>query len=71
MLLKEAQLEKLPEYKRYIVPIFDEMKVSENLVYDKNHAQVIGFVQAGDINDELAKLEDDNTNSPPIADTDD
>jgi len=43
------------------------MKVSENLVYDKNHVQVIGFVQASDINDELAKLEDDDTNSPPIA----
>jgi len=67
MLLKEAQLDKLPSWKRYVVLLFDEMKVSENLVYDKHHAQVIGFVQAGNINDELTRLEDDNSSSPPVA----
>ena len=38
MLLKKAQLNKLPNYKRYIVLLFDEMKISENLVYDKHEA---------------------------------
>ena len=57
MLLQEAQLDKLPAYKRYVVLLFDEMKVSENLVYDKHQAQVIGFVQLGKVDDELAQLE--------------
>ena len=31
------------------------MKVSENLVYYKHQAQVIGFVQLGKVDDELAQ----------------
>ena len=45
------------------------MKVCENLVYDKHHARVIGFVQIGEVNYELAQFEQtDNVNEhPPIA----
>ena len=69
MLLQEAQIDKLPDNKRYIVLLFDEMKICENLVYDKHHARVIGFVQIGEVNDELAQFEQtDNVNEhPPIA----
>ena len=35
----------------------DEMKIKENLVYDKHSAEVIGFVDLGNFNEELAELE--------------
>lgn len=33
---------------RYIVIVFDEMKIKSNLVFDKNSEQLIGFVDLGD-----------------------
>ena len=61
MLLQEAQLDKLPDYKRYVILLFDEMKVCENLVYDKHHVRVIGFVQLGEVNDELTQFEQNDS----------
>ena len=40
MLVEEAKLKGLPECKRDVVLLFDEMKLSESLVYDKQSAQV-------------------------------
>ena len=57
MLLHEAWLDKLLDYKRYVTLLFDEIKVCETLVYDKHHVQVIGLVQLGEMNDELAQFE--------------
>ena len=34
-LAKEANIKELPEYKKYIVLLIDEMKIKESLVYDK------------------------------------
>ena len=41
----------------YIVLMFDEMKVKEDLVYDKRTGELIGFVNLGDINDHLQHFE--------------
>ena len=41
MLIEEAKLKGLPEWKKFIVLLFDKMKLSESLVYDKHSAQVI------------------------------
>lgn len=57
MLIEEAKLKGLPEWKKFVVMLFDEMKLSESLVYDKHSAQVIGFVQLGDVNDQLTQFE--------------
>ena len=62
MLKKEAQLDKLPDHKKYVVLLFDEMKVKESLVYDKHSAEVIGFVELGDVNEHLAQLEQSCSN---------
>ena len=67
MLVEEAELKGLPEWKRYVVLLFDEMKLSGSLVYDKQSAQVIGFVQLGDVNDQLAQFERSDDIHPPIA----
>ena len=42
---------------RYIVLIFDEMKIQEDLVFDKTGQRLHGFVNLGDINNDLQSLE--------------
>lgn len=56
-LIKEAKLNELPEWKRYVVLILDEMKVKESLVYDKIGTKVIGFIDIGNVNNQLNDLE--------------
>ena len=67
-LRKELKLSELSEQKRYCGIILDEMKVKENLVYDKCTGSVVGFINLGSINDELLNLErecqDDQTLAP-------
>ena len=41
---------------RHVVPLMDEMKVREDLVFDRN-GELIGYVDIGDINNQLRKLE--------------
>ena len=38
------------EHERFMVLCFDEMKVEENLVWDKHNGELIGFVDLGDSN---------------------
>ena len=38
----------LREYQRYICLSFDEMKIKENLVFDKHTEKLVGFVDLGD-----------------------
>lgn len=69
-LMKEAKVQNLPEYQRYCGIIFDEMKIKENLVYDKYTGCVVGFVNLGDINNDLSALErrmKDDSEQAPIA----
>ena len=67
MLFDEASVDGLPDWKKYVVVLFDGKKVQESLVYDKHSAQVIGFVQLGDLNNQLSEFEQDKTKHPPIA----
>ena len=70
VLADEFHVEDLPEWKRYVVLVLDEMKVKESLVFDKNQTRVIGFVDIGGVNNQLANLEREfasNQQHPPIA----
>lgn len=67
MLVEEMKLAELPEWKKHVTVLIDEMKVKESLVYDKNEVSVIGFVNLGEINDELSRFEMGGCN-PDIAD---
>ncbi len=58
MLLKEVRMDKILDYQRFVVILFDEMKVKESLVYDKHASQVIGFVELNDVYDKLLQLEE-------------
>ena len=42
---------------RYVVLIFDEMKIKEDLVYDKTGHHLHGFVNLGEVNNQLLQLE--------------
>ncbi len=52
-LQQESKLPTLPESKKYVTLTIDEMKVKENLVYDKNSGEIIGFTSLGGVNDDL------------------
>ena len=55
--MAEADLRNLPEWKRHIIVVLDELKLKESLEYV---TKVIGFVEIGDLNNHLSKLELEN-----------
>ena len=57
-LKREAKLQELPEWKKYIVVMIDEMKIKESLVYDKHSAHIIRFIDIGDVGNQLIRLEE-------------
>ena len=54
-LVKEANIGE--EKNKYLVLLWDEMKIKEDLVFDKNTCQLIGFTDLGDINNHLDNFE--------------
>ncbi len=68
LLLQEMKVDVLPENKRYVCLILDEMKIKEGLVYNKYSGEMIGFTDIGDINNELLQLERGEEERPQIAD---
>ena len=57
-LLDELKKVKLPEHlKMHVAVVFDEVKVKEGIVYDKHSCRVLGFVDMGDINNQLLRFE--------------
>ena len=65
-LLEEANLISLPESRKYVSVILDEMKIKEGLVYNKHSGNIIGFTDLGDVNNEVMRLQQD-TEHPPVA----
>ena len=47
----------VPQIHVYVVLIMDEMKVREDLVYDKTGNALHGFVNLGNVNNQLRELE--------------
>lgn len=56
-LKREANMHKLSDWKRHVTVLIDEMKIKENLVYDKHETNIVGFVDIGDVGNELSNLE--------------
>lgn len=61
-LMKEATVDELDELQKHVVIAFDEMRIKEDLVYDKFSGEVVGFVNLGDVNNQLNAFE--NTCKP-------
>lgn len=67
MMRQESKCEELPECRRYVTLLFDEMKVKEDIVYDKVSGDIIGFCNLGSLNDELLQAEHDTGAHPAVA----
>lgn len=57
LLYKEAKIDDCPEYAKYHCLVFDEIKVKEGLVYNKEQCHVIGFTRLDDISNHLKEYE--------------
>ena len=56
-LIKDSKLEILEEYQKNVSLLFDEMKIQSNLVYKKSTGKIVGFVEMGDINEEISQFQ--------------
>ena len=65
-LMKEAKLETLKDFEKNVVLVFDEVKIKDSLVYDKHGVRIIGFVDVGNINNELLSFERSCQDSSPV-----
>lgn len=43
-LLKEAKIDSVDDFQKHVCLVFDEVRIKEDLVYDKHSLQIIGFV---------------------------
>ena len=50
-LRKEAQLES--SRNSFVCLVFDEVKIKEDLIYDKHSGELLGFIDVGDVNNSL------------------
>lgn len=69
-----VNIEKCEERDKYVLLLLDEMHVKQDLVYNKNTGELVGFVNLGDINMHLLALEKSLSSSPeessePLAST--
>ena len=54
------KIKDLSYIKRFMVILFDEMKIQENLVWARRTGDLIGFVDLGDVNLNYATLQEAN-----------
>lgn len=57
-LRKEAKMDDLEEWQKYVAVVFDEVKIKEDLVYSKHTSEIIGFVDLGEVNNQLNSMAD-------------
>ena len=73
MLMDAARVTTCPEREKYVVLLFDEMHIRDDLVYDKHSGKMIGFTNLGEVNNHLSQyeqsLEGDFAAGPQIAKT--
>ena len=56
-MIVDADLDSIPEFKKNVVIVFDEMKIKSDLVCRKSTRQLIGFTELGEINYEIRDFE--------------
>ena len=56
-LMDEAQIQTLPDFQKFVCLLFDEVRIKEDLVYDKHSSRIIGFINVGNVNNQLLELE--------------
>ena len=56
-LRREARVDSLEEWNKYVAVVFDEVEVKEGIVYDKQECRTVDFVNFGDANNALPAFE--------------
>ena len=56
------------DIERFMVILFDEMKIQENLMWSKHTGDLIGFVDLGDMNVNYAILQETNAIASHVLD---
>ena len=57
-LIEYAKVDKLEGFERNVFVVFDEMRIKSDLVYKKSTGKLIGFLEMGEINDEIKAFQD-------------
>ena len=52
-----VKISKFSDIEKYVVLLFDEVKIQENLVWDKHTGELIGYVDLGDADTNYATLD--------------
>ena len=72
-LMDDAHFQSLCNREKLVCLIGDEMHIREDLVYDKHSGDLMGFINLGDMNEDLKELENQleasDAISPPLAST--
>jgi len=68
----QIEVKSIPESKRYVILLLNEMKIRENIVCNKHTSEMVGFISLGDINNSILDLQRDmdkaaNPSHSPIA----
>ena len=63
-LMKEAKIDTVWDFQKHACLVFDEVRIKEDLVYDKHSCQIIGFVNLGEVNNQLLELERSEKGKP-------
>lgn len=56
-LLKEVKYDTIEDFQKHVAVVFDEVRIKDRLVFDKHGLKVIGFIDVGDVNNELLQFE--------------
>ena len=73
-LLSVGKMDILEDYQKFVALVFNEIKIKEGTVYDKNKCKLVGFVDAWGINnilclfkESLTANDDDHSKNPIVA----
>ena len=64
-LMEETKVETASPHEKLVALLFDEVKIKEDLVYNKHTGEIIGFVNITDINQHLSRLEQSISDKTP------
>ena len=59
-MVKEANI--VSEKDKYVILSWDDMKIQEDLIFDKHSCSLIGFTNVGDVSNMMDKIEQEDNN---------
>lgn len=71
--MDEVKIKTVPDFQKYVCLLFDEVRIKEDLAYDKHSSQITGFINLGDANNQLLRFQwlqtsdADSSLPPPVA----